>query len=212
MASVRPNARHLITSFALGAAVAVLVASPAAAAAIAGATYNGTVAGGSSMSFTVSGDGAGITSFSAAGPLVGDTCTFSNVSATYSTPLAIVNNAFADTTPPLTFSGSFPGAQSAEGTLRMHTTSPACDTGDLSWSATTTSTPPVTSSPPPAGASPGECAKAEEALTTARLAVKKARKRVKAAATPAARRRTKKGLRRAEARLRLAKERRNAAC
>jgi Ca2+-binding RTX toxin-like protein len=115
---------------------------------IAGATYNGTVQGGTGMSFTVSGDGSGIASFSVAGPLSGGSCSFSGVSATYPSPLPITNHMFTDSTPPLTFSGSFPGQQGASGTVRVRTTNPPCDTGDLTWTATTTAAPPP---PPPDG-------------------------------------------------------------
>jgi Ca2+-binding RTX toxin-like protein len=132
----------------LSLAVAILSVSPAAANHIAGATYNGTVQGGTGMSFTVSANGSGITAFNVAGPLPGSSCTFGGSSAMYPTPLPITNHTFADTTDPLTFSGSFPGQQSASGTLRIRTSSPSCDTGPLSWTATTAAPLP----PPPPGA------------------------------------------------------------
>jgi Ca2+-binding RTX toxin-like protein len=136
-----------LTAFVIsvGLTVLVLLVVPAATANhIGGATYNGTVQGGTTMSFTVAANGSGITSFSVAGPLSGGGCTFSGVSASYPTPLPITNHSFTDTTAPLTFSGSFPGAQSASGTLRIKTTSPACDTGSLPWNASTTAKPPIT--------------------------------------------------------------------
>jgi hypothetical protein len=210
MGSVRHIPRQLAGAFAIAVVGAALAAPSATASAIAGATYNGTVAGGSTITFAVSADGAGITNVSAPGPLEGNTCSFTEVGATYPTPLPIVNNAFADTSGTVLFAGSFPGAQSAEGTLRVNSTSPpACDTGNLTWSATTTALPPPP--PPPPGPSP-ECVKAEEGLATARQAVRKARRRVKAAATAPARQRAKRRLRTAEARLRQARARQAAAC
>jgi Ca2+-binding RTX toxin-like protein len=129
----------------LGLTVLVLLVVPAATANhIGGATYNGTVQGGTAMSFSVSGDGSGITSFSVQGPLSGGSCTFSGVSASYPSPLPITNHSFSDTTAPLTFSGSFPGQQSASGTLRIKITNPSCDTGALPWNASTTAKPPIT--------------------------------------------------------------------
>jgi hypothetical protein len=54
----------------------------------------------------------------------------------------VIDGAFAYRLPgALDFRGSFPGAQSAAGTLRFTTGS--CDTGTESWTATTTATPPV---------------------------------------------------------------------
>lgn len=140
----------------VGAATAATLGSAPLAAGnhIGGATYNGTVQGGTGMGFTVSGDGSGITSFSVAGPLSGGSCSFSGVSATYPSPLPITNHTFTDSSPPLTFSGSFPGQQSASGTLRIKTTYPPCDTGELPWTATTTAAPPP---PPPDGNGGARC-------------------------------------------------------
>jgi hypothetical protein len=138
-------------------AVMLAIAAPEALANhIAGATYNGTHAQGGTVSFTVTPDGTGISSFSAGGPVQGDYCSFpSGSSTTYGQPLAITNHAFTDTTGPFTKSGTFPGVQSASGTFRIKTPSfpgPACDSGDVSWTATTTAPPP--SNPPPVGPPP----------------------------------------------------------
>jgi Ca2+-binding RTX toxin-like protein len=131
------------------ALLAGLAVSQAGANHIAGATYNGTVQGTTSnISFTVTGDGQGISSMSASGPLPGDICTFSNAGANYVVPLPITNHTFNDSTAPIYFAGSFPGAQSAQGTLRID--QGGCDTGNLNWSATT-------SSPPPAPAPTARC-------------------------------------------------------
>jgi hypothetical protein len=133
--------------------VVLAVAAPARANHIAGATYTGTHAQGGTVSFTVTPDGSGISSFSVGGPVQGDTCSFPSGSSTnYVQPLPIVNHAFSDTTPPLTESGSFPGSQSASGTFRIKTQvfgAPSCDTGEVTWNATTTASPPVGPAPGP---------------------------------------------------------------
>jgi hypothetical protein len=131
-------------------AVLLLVAPQAGANHIPGATYNGTVTGGTPMTLTLSADGSGVTSFTAAGPLETDACTFTDLFWTYSgTPLAIVNHAFSDTSDPsMSLSGSFPNVQGAQGTLRINDQTSGCgDTGDRAWSATTTATPPDTTAP-----------------------------------------------------------------
>lgn len=130
-------------AFALAvAAVGLAVVASAGANHIAGATYNGTISGAGTLTFTVTADGTSISSLSAPGPIPGNSCTFSNVSVNYVTPLPITNHTFNDSSPPLYFAGSFPGSQSASGTFRINDTSVPCDTGTLSWSATTTSAPP----------------------------------------------------------------------
>lgn len=134
---------------AAGAALLVVVlfaASRADASHIPGATYNGTVAGGTPVSLTVSPDGSGITSFTAAGPLEAGDCTFDDIAWTYSgTPLRIANHSFSDSDDPeMSVTGSFPTVQGAQGTLRVGDASSSCDTGNLAWSATTTATPDTT--------------------------------------------------------------------
>jgi hypothetical protein len=132
-----------------------LAVSPARANHIAGATYNGTHAQGGTVSFTVTPDGNGISNFNVGGPVQGDTCSFPDGSSTtYNQPLPITNHTFSDTTPPLTENGSFPGPQSASGTFRIKTSTfpgPSCDSGEVTWNATTTASP---SQPPPPGPPP----------------------------------------------------------
>jgi hypothetical protein len=169
---------------------ALATASPAAANHIAGATYNGTEGvGNSAMSFAVDGSGSGISSFSITGPLPGSICTFSGISATYITPLPIVSHAFTDSTPPLTFSGSFTGPQSAQGTLRMN--AGGCDTGNVAWSATTTAAPAQGATPSPAGSEQCKAAKAK---------VKTAKKKLQRAKTASAKKKAKKTLKKAKRR------------
>jgi hypothetical protein len=145
----RLAALFLVAAFGPMAAV-----SPAHADHIAGATYTGTHAQGGTVSFTVTPDGSGISSFSVGGPVMGDVCTFPSGSSTsYLQPLPIANHAFADTTAPFTESGSFLGPQSASGTFRIRTPAfpgPTCDSGEVSWKATTTALPPPLLPPPPA--------------------------------------------------------------
>lgn len=163
------------------------LAAPSEADHIKGATYNGNHSGGGTISFTVTGDGAGISSVSATN-IPGDFCTFESSSTEYVNPLAITDHAFSDTSPPLMFSGTFPSPQSAQGTLRASSTFPPCDTGDVSWTATTTSLPDT---------SGDECEKAKQA-------VKKAKAKLKKAEGKRAKERARKKLNRAKARKRAA--------
>ena len=113
---------------------------------IAGATYNGTSAGGA-VSFTVTPDGAGISSFSIEGPVPNNCGSVSNFQKNYTQPLPITNHMFSDNSSTFVLNGTFPGAQSASGTYRIKTTiygpgGGTCDTGDVAWNATTTASPP----------------------------------------------------------------------
>jgi Ca2+-binding RTX toxin-like protein len=119
------------------AAAALWAVASAGATHIGGATYNGTLTGSGPMSFTVSRDGSEITSLTIPGPIPGNSCTYSNVSGFYFVEIA--NHSFDDSRPPVYFSGSFRGKQSASGTFRID--SSGCDTGSLSWNATTTASP-----------------------------------------------------------------------
>jgi hypothetical protein len=159
----------------------------AAAHHIKAATYNGTHSGGGSISFTVTGDGSGISRVAATNVPAGS-CTFEESTTEYATPLPIQNHAFSDTTPQMSFSGSFPGVQAARGTVRITSSNPPCDSGDLTWNATTTASP----------AGSEECEEAKQA-------VKKAKKALKKAESEQAERKARKKLKRA-------KQKRAAAC
>jgi len=160
----------------LAAAVVILAAwalgppfgvRPASANHIAGATYTGThSAGGGTVTFTVSGDGSGITSFSAT-DVPGDFCDFPEIKLNFGTPLKINDHAFKrNVASGLSISGTFPGVGTAQGTLR-NVVSGVCDTGTVNWTAETdvaaspTSTPTPTNTPPsaatatPTNTSPG---------------------------------------------------------
>ena len=140
---------------------AALFAVPIDASAnhIAGATYNGTSAGGA-VSFTVTPDGAGISSFSIDGPVPNNCGSVSNFQKNYTTPLPITNHTFSDNSSTFVLNGSFPGTQSASGTYRIKTTiygpgGGTCDTGDVAWNASTTASPPPNPEPEPEPEPPG---------------------------------------------------------
>jgi hypothetical protein len=91
------------------ALLAGLLAAPAAAYHIPGATYNGFVSGGGSISFRVSDDGSSVTNLSLNGPINTGSC--STGSKQYSQPTPITNNSFNNGE----VSGSFPRVQGASG-------------------------------------------------------------------------------------------------
>lgn len=122
--------------------LAALAATPARADQIAGATYDGTAASGGTVSFDVSADGNAITRFAVTD--VPTTC--GTITATTTGTVPIVDHAFSYTPAMnLRFSGSFPGAQQAQGTLSLKSVYPSCTSADVAWTATTTAQPP----PPP---------------------------------------------------------------
>jgi len=86
-------------------------ASPAAAFHIPGAAYSGQVAGGGSISFSVSADGSAVTNLRLTGPIPGPGCTLD--SRQYSQPVPITNDRFDNGE----VSGSFPNVQGARGQL-----------------------------------------------------------------------------------------------
>jgi hypothetical protein len=134
---------------ALVALVAVTLmapASPAGANHIAGATYNGTFSGGT-VSFTVTPDGSGISSFG-----FRNDCNQQGYTRDYVIPVPIVTQGtghyFQDTTTPwFAPTGAFPEPKTARGTFK----SDLC--GTIPWNATTTASPPGWS--PPTLPSPG---------------------------------------------------------
>lgn len=120
----------------LALAWTIIPASPAGANHIPGATYNGSIGGGGTISFTISPDGSAVTTIQIMNvPACGIT------DSTQTGTVPIVDHAFNDTSAPLKASGTFPGPQSAQGTVQASTFVPSCDTGPLSWTATTTATP-----------------------------------------------------------------------
>jgi hypothetical protein len=130
------------------AAATAIAPSLASANHIPGATYTGNVTGGGTVTITISADGGQVASF-VVQSVPAPPCTF-NTSAP-NTP--INDHSFTRTTPSPSphFTGSFPSAQSAAGTLRIF--SSQCDTGVRDWSATTAAQPPP-GYPRPKGATP----------------------------------------------------------
>jgi hypothetical protein len=132
----------------------------AGAAAIPGAGYSGTYAGGGTIQLTVSVDGTRVTSYRLT-RTVGDTCEFyANGDAGEWPGAAIADDAFEyHLYDGIRLSGKFTGAQSATGTFRLYNhaagSRPACDSGTISWTATTTAKP-APASAPPGDPSPGQ--------------------------------------------------------
>lgn len=180
------------------------IASSATAHHIPGATYNGTHAGGGSVSFTVTPDGSGLSSFSVGGPVQGNICTFGGSTITFTQPLPIVNHAFNSSGGTTTVNGSFTGVRQASGNFRIKTFPPfSCDSGPVSWTAGTTAS----------AAGSEECKNAQAAVSAAKAklkkaakAVRKAKKALKDADTPGEESKAKSRLRKAKARERAAKK------
>jgi hypothetical protein len=192
------------------AALASLIFVPAAAAFhIPGATYNGTHAGGGTVSFTVTPDGSGLSSFSIGGPVQGSICTFGGSTVTFVQPLPIVNHAFNSSTGTTTLNGSFGGVRQASGSFRIKTFPPfACDSGTVTWTAQTAASP----------AGSEECKNATVAVDGARQREAKAKSRLKKASravqkagTPSAKAKARKRQRQAKRKLNEAKRAREAA-
>ena len=112
---------------------------------IPGAAYTGAASDGGQVAFTVSADGTLISSYELTS--VGNVqCQLIVEQSTGWEGAPIVGGAFDYELPgTVTFQGSFPGSQSAKGTFRLYSPAtdarPACDSGTLSWTATTTATP-----------------------------------------------------------------------
>jgi hypothetical protein len=128
---------------------------------IAGATYAGTHAGGGEVRFTVAADGTRVDSYRIR-DVPGDTCRFhaGGVAEEWE-GAAIVNRAFEYRLhDALLFEGTFAEDDvTATGTLRMFNrevpgVKPACDTGTVTWTATTPPPPAPPDGPPPVGEPP----------------------------------------------------------
>jgi hypothetical protein len=90
----------------------------------------------------------------------GNTCEFPESYIEFDPPLAITDHQFSkESSVGLSISGSFPADGEAQGTLRARQMAippfiPACDSGDIPWTATAdvpTPTPPPTPAPFPKG-------------------------------------------------------------
>jgi hypothetical protein len=126
--------RRAVTS-SLGRALALcvfagaLAAAPASANHVPGATYAGTVFGGGTVSLVVSDDGTQV-DFDSAG-WSGNGC---GTSSAGRDDMPITNHTFSYSDSMSGISGSFPSPGTASGTVRV---SLGCNTGDVSWTATT---------------------------------------------------------------------------
>jgi hypothetical protein len=150
-------ARRELRVLVFAAIVCAAVAVPALASPVPGATYNGRTADGAYVRFTVSANGKQVDAYEITG-VIGDTCQFSAEGNQPAFPGApITGNGFTyGFDGAFSFSGKFNGAQSASGTYHFHRnavgTQPGCDSGVVSWTATTTAKPGA--SPTPGGTSP----------------------------------------------------------
>ncbi len=119
---------------------------------IPGATYAGTAAGGATISFTVASDATIVNSYKICGAQGrssdGGSCQFLGAGdAGYWEGAPIVDDGFGYSVGPQNLlQGTFTGAQSASGTFRLYNPAagpaPSCDTGTVSWTASTTASPP----------------------------------------------------------------------
>jgi hypothetical protein len=131
----------------LAGAIAVPALALAADAPVPGASYTGVASDGAQVRFTVSPDGTLVDSYQLTG-VQGNTCSlFANGDAGAWPGAPIEQSAFSyQLRTAITFAGSFTGPQSAAGMFDFHqdatSQTPACDTGTVSWTATTTAAPP----------------------------------------------------------------------
>jgi hypothetical protein len=173
--SERPRA--LRRGGALSVGIGLLVALPAAAwaAAVPGATYTGSASDGATLSLTVSSDGTVVDSYHVLGILGKDAngaqCqgTAAEVRDSIWPGAPITANSFQDLTLiTFSFAGTFDGPQSASGTFNLNNLpspgtngnpgSAGCTTGTVTWTATTSATPPGGGGPGgggPGGGGPG---------------------------------------------------------
>jgi hypothetical protein len=157
----------------LGAALALALAcaGPAAAGGVPGASYSGALPNGATIELTVSADGTRLVRYRLAN-VPGDTCLFlaQGEPPEWETPIA--GDAFEYRLyDAILFRGSFGAANTASGTFRLlnhavQGVKPACDTGTVSWTATTTAEAP--GSPAPAGGGPAAAVSPGAAVTSPR--------------------------------------------
>jgi hypothetical protein len=138
-----------VAAVAVACLIAILSGPHASAQPIGGAYYSGTISGGGTVNFTVSGDGSQVQGFTAY-DVPGDVCQFDGANP-FPIPLNIVGDSFGPGISGLyEVSGSFPSVGNAQGTLRLVNTEPPCDSGTLDWTAATSSaTPTATTTPSP---------------------------------------------------------------
>jgi hypothetical protein len=144
--------RRLACIGAVAAVAAIPTAAGATAPGVPGAVYRGTASDGATITFTVSSDGTIVDEYSIDGvkgsQTGGGTCDFTAAGAVNVWIGAPVDGgAFSYTLgTAIVFTGSFTGTHAAAGTFRLYDaavgSSPACGTGNVSWTASTASPPP----------------------------------------------------------------------
>ncbi|HEX7293775.1 MAG TPA: hypothetical protein VF259_04455 [Solirubrobacterales bacterium] len=145
--------------------------STAGAFHIPGATYVGTHSGGGAVIFDVSADGSSVTRFRVENYHT-EFCDVAFIQHTGGAP--IVNNSFTFSSGLLeiSYSGTFPGVQVAQGTFN----DTECATGTLTWTARTTASPAGSAE---CIAAQGPAAAAEAAFTAAQAKVKRANEKLR---------------------------------
>lgn len=125
--------------------VAMLPAATLASNLIYPATYSGTAATGGTVEFDVSPDGSQITKFvlnkvpvPPCGTITGET----------PRKVAIVDDSFTNSMGLLHFSGTFPAAGQAQGSLSYHRKDGSCDSQEVFWTASAPLPSPVIPQPP----------------------------------------------------------------
>jgi hypothetical protein len=130
--------------------LAAIVPAASSANAIPGATYKGTSAQGGTVDLTVSQSGQYVSSYHIFGVYGtytnGTGCAFDAAGAYGSMPGgSLSGNSFSFSLAGTVFGGAFAGAQSVSGTFRLYQPAtpqtPACDSGTIGWTATTTASP-----------------------------------------------------------------------
>ncbi len=131
------------TAFVVGALATLVV--PALASNVSyPATYTGTAATGGTIEFDISPDGTEVIRF-ALNKVPLPPC--GTVTGQTGRRAAIVNDSFANSNGLLHFSGSFPAAHQAQGTISYHGKTVSCDSQEVPWTATAP-TPPMNELPP----------------------------------------------------------------
>jgi hypothetical protein len=138
---------------ALALGLVVVLAAPAQANHIGGATYTGMHSAGGTVEFQLSADGSQIVSYRFTQLPCTAGCTRLDIGPSSGGP-QITNHAFDSRTSSEDFSGTFPGPQSAQGSYRYHAGTTTTQT--VTWNATTSAQPQQQPGPTPEpGPAPG---------------------------------------------------------
>jgi hypothetical protein len=109
------------------------------------ATYSGTASTGGTVEVDVSPDGTAVTRF-AGNEIPVPPCGTISGQTTGSIP--ITNDSFQHSSSVgVSFSGTFPAIQQAQGTISFHSSFPSCTSQQVTWTATTPTPPPDTTPP-----------------------------------------------------------------